>query len=551
MRKKRNKDKSSFIFKALSVAFLVLLTFNTKAIVISDTDDEAFMTKSEFDSLKNDFELQMSTYNANLDSKIDVAISNYLAGITVNKEPTELWSGIMYSTNNKFRWASFNLPESSPKADIVNNTIVNVTRYHNHPECLAYTGYRAHGSAGSSAQNGVIYQLAVTQSLANAVTDQLLARAYRFACGTYVNEYTSWTDYTWVKHDLSSSNKSNTFYDSKNVTNGKGKLFDFNILPNGNIELKKYNSTAFINNNIEIIGYSYKDNYTNPSSSWANFQAVYCAAGGANYTTAININIPKGEKYKGGSVGNIPTNKYNSTVNWNYGNQNIAWNKIDDGIDYSFYYWGTNTNQVAYGVTNESELDWDSAEQKTGYGTGTSASTDYLYKRVYWPCTGDTTEDVKISNISYSYYEPKVEPYYTSLNNIENQYVSDQIAEAIYHGEGAPIFKSSDDESKIKVKDIVIKLYDVNNPTQLKGGDVRVMISLDKFSNGNFRRTQDKLYDKTVTIPSSGTYTLSMTDEEAFTIEHNKTTCWMNVYDTAGTGLVAIESLNPVLVKDS
>ena len=96
----------------------------------------------------------------------------------------------MYATNNKFRWASFNLPTSTAKTSIVNNTVVNTTRYHNHPECVAYTGYRAHGSESS----GVIYQVGPTLAYARGETDSgnLCARSYGWNGGTYVQEYTAW-----------------------------------------------------------------------------------------------------------------------------------------------------------------------------------------------------------------------------------------------------------------------------------------------------------------------------------------------------------------------
>ena len=539
--------KNKLIKKLLSLFVVIIMTINANAAVVSDNDGSAFITKAEFDSLKNTFQSQIDVYNVSIDNKIDDAISSYLAGISVSLEPSELWSSLMYATNNKFRWASFNLPTSTAKTSIVNNTVVNTTRYHNHPECVAYTGYRAHGSESS----GVIYQVGPTLAYARGETDSgnLCARSYGWNGGTYVQEYTAWdSGYHGGISKCSTGKRSNTFYNSNSVTTGSGKLWDFNILPNGKMELKKYNSSAYIDNTIEIIGYTYKDN-TIGKNSWTNFNNIYCTAGGADYTTGITINIPKGTKYTGGTTGSIPSAQYSSTSNWNYGKQNIVWRKIDDGIDYSFYFFGTNTSQVAYGITNQSELDWASATQKTGYSVGTSATSRHTYKRVYWPFTGDTTEDVKISNIKYTYYEPKVDPVYLSLNLIENQYVSDQSTDVVYHGQGAPAIKAESDDSKIKIKDIKLSLYSVSSPNTLTSGNVRIMVSKNKFSNGNFATTSDRLFDKTVTIPSSGELTISMEDSDAFTLDKRGDIAWINIYDTAGTALVKLESINPVLVS--
>ena len=56
--------------------------------VVSDNDGSAFITKAEFDSLKNNFQAQIDQYNTSIDSKIDGAIASYLAGIKVEKKST-------------------------------------------------------------------------------------------------------------------------------------------------------------------------------------------------------------------------------------------------------------------------------------------------------------------------------------------------------------------------------------------------------------------------------------------------------------------------------
>ena len=53
--------------------------------MVSDNDGSAFITKAEFDSLKNDFQSQIDQYNTSIDSKIDGAIASYLAGVNVAK----------------------------------------------------------------------------------------------------------------------------------------------------------------------------------------------------------------------------------------------------------------------------------------------------------------------------------------------------------------------------------------------------------------------------------------------------------------------------------
>ncbi len=79
--------KSTKMLKRLGATFLVvLMSIESFAAVVGDNDGAAFITKAEFDSMKNDFQSQLDRYNSSLDNKIDGAIAAYLSGITVAKE---------------------------------------------------------------------------------------------------------------------------------------------------------------------------------------------------------------------------------------------------------------------------------------------------------------------------------------------------------------------------------------------------------------------------------------------------------------------------------
>ncbi|MBO6118968.1 MAG: hypothetical protein J6P02_00695 [Lachnospiraceae bacterium] len=71
--------------KALCLIFAFLFSIESFAAVVSDNDGSAFITKAEFDSLKNNFQAQLDAYNTSIDSKIDSAIASYLAGIKTQK----------------------------------------------------------------------------------------------------------------------------------------------------------------------------------------------------------------------------------------------------------------------------------------------------------------------------------------------------------------------------------------------------------------------------------------------------------------------------------
>ena len=74
------------IKRMVALSLVLLLSIESFAAVVSDNDGSAFITKAEFDSLKNDFQNQINQYNTSIDSKIDGAIASYLSGIHIEKE---------------------------------------------------------------------------------------------------------------------------------------------------------------------------------------------------------------------------------------------------------------------------------------------------------------------------------------------------------------------------------------------------------------------------------------------------------------------------------
>ena len=83
---KKMNNGLGLIKRALALFLVLLLSIENFAAVVSDNDGSAFITKAEFDSLKNSFQSQIDQYNTSLDSKIDGAIASYLAGIRVSKK---------------------------------------------------------------------------------------------------------------------------------------------------------------------------------------------------------------------------------------------------------------------------------------------------------------------------------------------------------------------------------------------------------------------------------------------------------------------------------
>ena len=78
----------------VALILVLFLCIENFAAVVGDNDGAAFITKAEFDSLKNNFNSQIDQYNTSIDSKIDGAIASYLSGIKMAKTSVEKFADI-------------------------------------------------------------------------------------------------------------------------------------------------------------------------------------------------------------------------------------------------------------------------------------------------------------------------------------------------------------------------------------------------------------------------------------------------------------------------
>ena len=107
-------NKGIRLIKRLSALLLVLLlSIESFAAVVSDNDGSAFITKAEFDSLKNNFQNQIDQYNTSIDSKIDGAIASYLAGIKVDKKTKQ--ENLLERFSSRVNWGTIPIKATSTK----------------------------------------------------------------------------------------------------------------------------------------------------------------------------------------------------------------------------------------------------------------------------------------------------------------------------------------------------------------------------------------------------------------------------------------------------
>lgn len=116
---KRIKTKN--INRAFTFIFYILMCITNFAAVVSDNDGSAFITKAEFDSLKNEFQSQLNQYNSNIDGKIEGAIAGYLSGAKEDKQETMLSPKslltypLKFQMKNKlFNWGQWTVNGATP-----------------------------------------------------------------------------------------------------------------------------------------------------------------------------------------------------------------------------------------------------------------------------------------------------------------------------------------------------------------------------------------------------------------------------------------------------
>lgn len=98
---------SMFIKKIfICILSILLLCCSVFASVVSDNDGSAFITKAEFDSLKNNFQSQLDLYNSGIDNKIDAAIASYLSGISFKQEGTFNNTYLQWGVGTDFVWGN-------------------------------------------------------------------------------------------------------------------------------------------------------------------------------------------------------------------------------------------------------------------------------------------------------------------------------------------------------------------------------------------------------------------------------------------------------------
>lgn len=486
----------------ISLIMVFVMSYNAFAVALSDNDGSAFITKSEFDSLKTNFQMQLDSYNTNIDNKIDNAIASYLAGIKTIKEPINYWDNVVNATGGNLWWLN---TVNAGVGDLTPQVVVNATRE-------LFERYRRPGSYGfwcSGGTNNVGVRHFVNATT-NSGTDTRQADFNVSIGGRTDQASASWNDkgYTAPTEDK-------IYYLTANESSdGSGQRWEIHRNPAGYDIIRNYYTSFY-----PILIYEVWDHvWFNNSSS--KYDSCF-TQGGKSYKTEGSGTAPTLTKW--GELDNgVTKTTGNVTSSANYIKTTALLNKVSDRIDYSlFLFAGGVQNNYIY-------CSYDDANPYVLTDEKTVEIPKGTFNDFYHTTVKEAVQNNEIYGYKLKYKEYNVVYSSKVISSFYNEYVSSATSEKTYVGQGCLIAKSTDDEEK--EYDIKLKLK-----TNDGSGDIVYVISNKKFETDGSIASDNILVDG---IAASGV-------ENNITIRlKNKEGVYINLYaDTSGK-MATIESFD-------
>ena len=454
--------------RIVALLLVLLLSIESFGAVVSDNDGSAFITKAEFDSLKNNFQSQIDQYNTSIDSKIDGAIASYLAGIKVGKEPENLVDQIVATKGDKITWV-YTLPGTG--TNIINNgltiTSTGSLYYYMCSNLYYHMGaYAWHDDVGLHHYNlvSLVFGTGHTFHPGNG-WDSWKYADYKNNTNANWSETAS-SNLTYFSGNISQANYayySQSVTDSAVSSSGSGFGWIAQWLNNKYV-LKYYCNTLFPQIDIKFQVHLYKSFPVNTSSS-------YIGSNGFTFTsiTQPTYSAPNVKLGESVSVGNQKSETDTTSDIYTELSANLI--KTNDGNNYLNVVWGVDANTMIY-WQDEDYI----GKQNTTKSTVTVPTT-LKYQNKYYNSMGIQSFQTSFPSWSQDYYGISYENKYSPLRTFANDILSSKAGENVYIGDGCPVIEAIDDTEKINGK---IKLI-----AQSGMATCRVLISDKKFDNGN------------------------------------------------------------------
>ena len=443
--KNNYNEKRIIMKKTLCIVVAILLSIECFAAVVSDNDGSAFVTKEEFENLKLDFNKQIDKYNSSIDNKIDGSIANYLKGITLNSQPTNLIKSFEATTGKKQTWM-YALPGNGTST-VTNDLIQTVV-------CeLAVKR---------------INNLSTKQSKWEGARDQLsyFITAVLFPSSTWSDRY-AWQNYYAMERPSGTSGvglkdfptgdiNSETTYRNvglaqystypQNTTllthplDGSGSGWLWQNFGNNKFNLKYYCTSLYPSFNVlwQLHYYKYF-----PATTYS----YYITSSGLTIT---DLSMPTNTtlESKWGATNSVGTKASSSTDTnlRNYAEMSSSLVKTDDGNNYLDVVWGLDATTKIYGNDEDIIPDLNSTT------TDLQVSTDTKYRNQAYQREGLISFETSYPTVTQKVKLRNFKMQEKSLSYFCNNTLSNLASEIVHIGNGAPCYYCPDPDTDNTVR---------------------------------------------------------------------------------------------------
>ena len=552
-----------FLKRGIALILIFVLCLNNFAAAVSDNDGSAFITKSEFDSLKNDFQSQIDQYNISIDNKIDNAIASYLAGVTVTTEPEELWSRVV-TLNGGPMWFINKLPGLGTETTTTNKKITlrrqlaalgvwdwkESWKYHTQaPQSHANNYgsvivlYAVAGENSTTIINNSFYRIYQTRDeidrrsnkgvwfIEDKDLNEIELGGETLPSGTNVRTW--WSESTFRDIGLFNKKKTDISMLKSTEESGVGSAWIYHEDPDGKENITNYATTVYPVVNIHAYVHNFQ-NFRVPNSAsesrgagaQANFTTWYLTDNGKAYPTTTRqdyeADLPEGFGYKvtSNTGGGVPSDE-SETDNQYYLRVDLSKVTTTEDVDYSGKQFGLGSSQSVYCLRDiqkpeYSETDYDNIDV-----------TDLEWTDVYFVTRGQEIQTNKMNDIRVKWKRVSLKPVSKKISAFSNNILSSVAGETVYNGGGIPLAKIIDDTTDTTVK---LKLK-----TSTGTGNIHYMLSDEQFVEGAF--------NPSAKIKITGN-TTSGTEIELKKNFEKKKKLWLNCYAETNGVETTVESFS-------
>ncbi len=470
--------RNTKIVKKIAALFLVLLlSIDSFAAAVSDNDGSAFITKAEFDSLKNNFQSQIDQYNTNIDSKIDNAIANYLAGIKTD----------LQKQGENFIKSIKDVRFYSITKELNASTLANIrTQW----LCRAFGALVSEVYSNNNFQNAAYGSWFYT-------TDGAHIRDGRFnTTGNTTNYFyqVSYIELNGVEYPVLDS------LDSLSVSHtygayGAGRAGQKTIATDSPINFKPYNLDlrSMRNNNVEPWTFTWDVSGTSVSAAGSQFNL---------YNYKHNTSDKCFNYYYFSNNANNESKSVNTFTEDAFANWTVS-----DTFTYSTRSGGD--WWIVVNVNNSTDINqWQNRRVYVGPGYGTEANNWITYEQYYTKAMGKVTYDTTPGKIYY--YRPNFIAH--TAGSFVNGDASKAIGKPVYPTDGVPLTKMIDKAKSMSIKlNIVAKKND--DDTVATGKSYYVIIQNSPFDNVSTQSliTSPAIDERSITKVDDGSSTTTIT----------------------------------------